>query len=109
MNGIPVSGPFCTLELFNADNKYHIGPCLVFSATISGDGAAADCDIYDGSGVLDTKKHHLETASGTSFQWSSTPPVLFEKGIYVDLNASTTAVMITYIPISRLAPATPVF
>lgn len=92
--------PLYTLELTTVDRVIEHGPCRLCSVCISGDGAAGDCDVYDGESTADQKKVHLEVLSGTTFNFEPACGVFFRKGIYVVRNASTTNVMITYKPLT---------
>lgn len=94
--GIEQQGLHDELILTTVDNIINKGACHVSEVTISAEGANADCDIYDGTDKNGEKKLHLETLSGTSFIFTSTHGVPFRKGIYVVVNASTTAVMISF-------------
>ncbi len=77
------------------------GPCVLLSATIAAEGAAADCDIYNGKNANAPSPAHLEALSGTTFHLDLEGPALFENGIFVEVNASTTHVMVEYIPLSQ--------
>jgi len=88
-------------KLFTADQVINIGPCLVWDVTIAADGAVGNCDIYNGDNDQAEKKIHLEAISGTSFSWHGHTDVPWEYGIYLKVNASTTNVMITYMPVGK--------
>lgn len=86
------------LGFLEADGIMNIGPCLVGLIAIAADGANADVDVYDGTNANGTKKAHLEALSGTTSSLPFKDYVRFHKGIYVDVNATTTKVMIEYLP-----------
>ncbi len=90
-------------ELVNTTRLVFIGPCLVAGIAVSGDGAGADCDVYDGQNDKADKKFHLEALSGTTFGVEYHKDVLFRKGIYIAVNAGTTSVMIAYRPVVNQA------
>lgn len=85
-------------KMYNASQVVYIGPCILVSVLISGDGAAGDCDVYDGTNSNEERKCHLEVPSGESFQWSPGQGTDLDKGIYLAVNAATTFVTITWIP-----------
>lgn len=91
--------PLYALKLVTENQVIIIGPARLVSVCISGDGAAADCDIYDGDNALMEKKLHLEAPSGESFSPDLASGVKMNFGIYVVVNAATTNVMIVYQPI----------
>ncbi len=76
----------------------HKGPCIVGNIILSGDGAAGDCDIYDGENANAERKYHLEVASGTSFA-TGAGRKKFNYGIYIVVNATTTFVTVEYVPL----------
>lgn len=77
----------------------HIGPSVFHGVIVSGEGADANAQVYDGTNANAEELFHIEAVSKTTFGWRSTDGVLFHKGIYVVVNASTTHVMIEYHPI----------
>jgi hypothetical protein len=91
----------CAVELVNADGIISTGPVLMHAACISGDGANADCDIYNGTNANATRKNHLEALSGTTFNWEPPCGSIYDLGLYVKVNASTTFVMATYKPLTE--------
>ena len=76
-------------------------PAILIDVTISGDGANGDCDVYDGENTFGDKKAHLEVLSGTSCSWKPTCGVRINNGIYIVVNASTTNVSVSFIPLER--------
>ena len=74
------------------------GRCLVFGVLLAGDGAAADCQIYDSDGQLFNQRMHIEAASGGSQFWFSPQGVMFEFGVYVVSNAVTSKVTVEWAP-----------
>lgn len=81
----------------------HRGPCIVKAVHLAGDGANADCQVYDGESTADDLKAHLEVLSGTSYTWRPGDGTDFDKGLYIAVNASTARVTATFIPESRKA------
>lgn len=79
----------------------YLGPCVVRDVTIAGDTANAACQVYDGESASDELKLHIEALSDMSCSWSPPGGVLFNKGIYIAVNASTSHVTVTYEPVSR--------
>ena len=92
---------FSRLQLANTNRTIHIGPCALLGVTMSGDGAAGDCDIYDGTNAFAERKAHLETLTGLTAPMPLTFPVRMDYGIFVAVNAATTFVMIEYAPLDK--------
>ena len=92
--------PYNNSEYTNTSRIIHKGPCVVCCVMLAGDGAAADCQVYDGESVNDELKAHIEAISGTTFHWGPGLNVKFHRGIYIAVNADTTKVTITYAPLS---------
>jgi len=91
----------CAVKLVNADSVINIGPVLMHAICIAGDGANADCDVYNGTNANATRKNHLEALSGTTFNWEPPCGVIFDLGVYVVVNATTTFIMVTYKPLTH--------
>ena len=87
-------------EYVSASGKVYEGSCIVESVHVAGDGAAADCQVYDGENVKAEQKAHIEALSGTTFCWCSGGGSRFDHGIYVAVNAATTKVSITFFPVT---------
>lgn len=85
-------------EFTNVTRVIHIGPCEVDDVTLAGDGAAADCQVYDGTNAQGKLKIHLEAISGTTFSWSPTHHANFHFGIYIVVNAGTSKVTVMFNP-----------
>jgi len=85
-------------EITNASRVIHKGPCLVTGFCVAGDGAAGVANLYDGENDLGEHKCRITVLDSTTFEWSLTHPVDFDKGIYIDVNAATTFAMVSYIP-----------
>lgn len=96
---------FTVIEVFNADGIVNAGPCLVYGVTLAADGANADVDVYDGVNANAKKVSHLEALSGTSFSLPFAGPVIFHRGVYLDVNATTSFVTVEYKPLSKKALA----
>ncbi|MFZ2149261.1 MAG: hypothetical protein WAV28_18780 [Sedimentisphaerales bacterium] len=90
-----------TSDYTKSSRMIHSGPCIVRAVHIAGDGANADCQIYDGLNDSGTLKAHLEALSGTSYTWRPADGTDFDFGIYIHVNATTTKVTVTFIPESR--------
>lgn len=91
-------------EFTNTSRIIHKGPCVVCCIVVAGDGAAADCQIYDGENDKGELKAHIEALSGTSFPWRPGTGTDFDRGIYIAVNAATTKVTVTYTPLSPHKP-----
>lgn len=74
----------------------HRGPCKVYDVMVAGDGAAADCQVYDGVSDNDELKAWIEAVSGTTFHWDPPRSVNFHQGLYVKVNTNTTHVTVTF-------------
>lgn len=79
----------------------HKGPLDIFCVMLAGDGANADCQVYDGENANGDLKAHIEALSGTTFHWHTGKAVRFNKGLYIAVNASTSKVTVTYSPLSQ--------
>lgn len=88
-----------TAEMVNSTQVIHIGPVFVYSVIISGDGANADADIYDGENDKAERKFHLEALSGTTNPAPANSKIRFNKGIYIKVNAATTFVTVIFRPL----------
>lgn len=88
-------------EYTNTSRLIHTGSCVVKSVHLAGDGANADCQVYDGGGTNGTLKAHIEALSGTSSTWRPGDGTEFHNGIYIAVNATTAKVTVTYEPVSR--------
>ena len=87
--------------LTNTSSVLHLGPCIVGNIAISGDGAAGDCDVYDGENAKAERKYHLEVLTGVSFATGAAALKKFNYGVYVVVNAATTFVTVELIPLGR--------
>ena len=76
------------------------GPTWFFNATIAGDGVNGDGDVYDGTNTNEEKKYHLEALSGTTFVTGIHSPILFHRGVFAVVNASTTFMTVVWRPAS---------
>jgi len=81
-----------------ASRVLHKGPVDFFGMIVAGDGANADCQIYDGLNTSGELKAHIEALSGTTFGWNPPVKLRFHYGIYVVVNANTTKVTVTFDP-----------
>ena len=77
------------------------GPCVVRSVVVSGDGASANCQVYDGVNALGKLKVWIAALDHMTGDWRPPGGVLFHAGIYIAVNASTTKVTVTFEPESR--------
>ena len=85
------------LKLFEDDAEVTKGESWVYSISVSGDGANADIDIYDGiDKTAATKKFHFETLSGTTISTNLKHPAHFREGIYIDTNATTSKITVEW-------------
>ncbi|KKN14347.1 hypothetical protein LCGC14_0997060 [marine sediment metagenome] len=91
---------FSNIDLFKADGIVHIGPCSLISATIAGNGANAQCDIYDGVDANGKVVTHLEALDNTTFHADLDAHPILYRGIYLDVNATTTEMTIEWIPLT---------
>lgn len=80
------------------------GKCWLISATLAGNGANVDAQIYDGVDTTSDKRTHLETLSGTTSSLDLPEPILFERGIYLVCSATTANLTITFVPADREDP-----
>lgn len=85
-------------KMYHKSEVAYVGPCLVASVIITGDGGGADADIYDGVSDRDEWKAHLEALSGTTFGWDPGCTTDFDKGIYVKITGDYTYITICWIP-----------
>uniref|UniRef100_A0A6M3JK37 Uncharacterized protein n=1 Tax=viral metagenome TaxID=1070528 RepID=A0A6M3JK37_9ZZZZ len=87
-----------TPKLVNVSQLVYSGACVVGGITISGDGAAGDCDVYDGVNTLAERKFHLEVLTGVTFSTGALQDNQFNHGIYIVVNAVTTFVTVSFRP-----------
>lgn len=80
----------------NINRVLQSGPCRLYSVLLSGDGAAADLQLYDSTGSSSDQKLHLESGSGVSFLWSSSKGIKLNNGIYIVVNAVTSKYSIEF-------------
>jgi hypothetical protein len=66
---------------------------------MAGDGAVADCQVYDSEGQTINQRMHLEAPSGESMMWQSPRGVMFGFGVYIVANAVTTKISVEWEPI----------
>lgn len=88
-------------EYTNTSRRIHLGPCVVKSVHIAGDGEAADAQVYDGQSAKDRKVAHLEVLQATSYTWTPGDGADFDNGIYIAVSGSGAKVTVTYTPESR--------
>ena len=96
IQGIPES----RMEYTNTSRCLFVGPLVFKSCNLAGDGANADCQIYDGLNANGELKGHLESLSGTTFHLDVNGGVLFRTGLYISVNAATSKVTVVYEPAS---------
>lgn len=87
----------------NTSRLIHKGPCIVKTVHVAGDNANGDCQVYDGENSKGKMKAHIEVLSGTSYTWRPGDGTDFDYGLYIEVNASTTKVTLTYQPETRKA------
>lgn len=92
---------FPRLEYLTASRVIHRGPLLLLSATIATDGAAGDAQLYNGLSTNEPQIAHVEASSGNTSTIYYGRGVLLERGLYAVINASTTKLQLTYLPLSR--------
>ncbi|MCK4794555.1 MAG: hypothetical protein KAV87_63080 [Desulfobacteraceae bacterium] len=86
-------------KFITLSGKIYEGSCIVDCVNVAGDGAAADCQIYDGENANAEQKAHIEALSGTTADWCPSEGSRFDYGIYVAVNAATTKVSVTFFPV----------
>jgi len=87
------------LERVTGDRQVHFGPALVFSLTIHSDGTAeADADVYDNTSIAAGRKFDLYCVDEAMAQLVFPVPVVFVKGIYVDIGTNCESVTVHYLP-----------
>lgn len=80
------------------------GPVAVSGLILSGDGANADAQIYDGVNSQGKEVVHLEAKSGETTPVPFSKPMFLERGLYVAVNATTSKLTVLYQIISRVSP-----
>lgn len=80
----------------NTSRVIYKGPLVICCVMLAGDGANADCQVYDGVNANGQLKAHIEALSGTTFHWGPNPGVKFEQGLYIAVNDVTSKVTVTY-------------
>ncbi len=86
------------IEFTKTSRVIFVGPCFVEDLMLSGDGAQADCQVYEGQNANGDLKVHLEALSGTTFNFNHPGGVLFRKGLYIAVNAVTSKVSVILKP-----------
>lgn len=87
-------------EFIEADRILHHGPCLLFSATITSDaGGRADSIIYDGFSADAPVKQLLTCIDTDTRQLVFYPPVVFVRGLYIDVGNNVQGISVNYLPI----------
>jgi hypothetical protein len=98
MEGVQIQIPVIAHSDYTKTSRViHRGPCIVKTVHMAADGANADCQVYDGESTNGDLKAHIEALSGTSASWKPGDGTDFDKGIYIEVNAATTKVTITFI------------
>lgn len=92
--------PDSMIEYTYVSKAIHVGPCILEVVNLAGDGAAADCQIFDGVNDKGKQKGHIEALSGTTFHFDTNGGVLFHVGIYIEVNATSSKVTVIYKPVS---------
>ena len=85
-------------ELTHVSRCIHKGPCLITGFSVTGHAADGVADLYDGVSDKGDHKCKVSVISKTTFVWTITHPVDFDKGIYIKVAEETTYVTICYIP-----------
>ena len=93
---------FSNIGLFTIDGIVHIGPCVLISATIAANGAAGICLIYDGTNANGKQVSTIVAVDSTTFHADLDGHPIFYRGIYLDINVTTTEVTIEWVPLSPL-------
>lgn len=91
--------PNNAIEYTNASKTLFVGPCIVKCVMLAGDGANADCQVYDGVTYTETQRSHIEALSGTTHNFEPPGGVLFRKGLYIAVNANTSKVTAVFEPV----------
>ena len=89
------------LAHLTTDDKIIGGPILVQSLTLASDGAAGSVLVYDGTDTGGRLKASLHCASDGSFQMLFPVPVLFDMGIFANLENTTDHLMVAYYSANR--------
>lgn len=88
------------LERVTGDRQVHYGPALIFGLTIHSDGGGeADADVYDGTGAGGDQSFDLYCVDEAMAQLVFPTPVVFVRGIYVDIGTNCESVTVHYLPI----------
>ena len=99
MERATVSNGLAPSEHTNTSRIIHKGPCIVQNVVVSGDGSNAECLVYDGENDKGELKAHVEAITAFTHQWTPGNGTLFKYGIYVAVNAVTSNVTVTYVPV----------
>jgi len=87
-------------ERVTADRIVHRGPALVFSLTIHSDGGGeADADVYDNLSIEGHLKFDLYCVDEAMDQLVFPAPVVFVRGIYINIGTNCESVTVHYLPI----------
>lgn len=93
--------PACQIghsELTNVSRIIHKGPCIVKTVHVACCGGAGYGWVYDGTSNKGEFKAYIAVADAASYSWRPGDGTDFNRGIYIEVNAATTHVTVTYIP-----------
>jgi len=96
MDKVICCSPEYVIKLFTVSQEIYEGPCLMGNVIITGDGGAADADVYDGINDKAERKLHLEALQGVTFSTGAHQDHVMRRGIYVKINNATTYLTVTY-------------
>jgi len=86
------------LILKNSSQIIWKGPCLLCSVGVTGDGAAGEIDLYDGTNDKAEHKLKMKCLNATTFSMNSVHNPQLNYGIYMKVNAATTYGWVVFIP-----------
>ena len=97
---IPAWWPKTITERVTVDRQVHYGPALVFAISIASDGGGnATADVYDGHNAGAGQMFDLKALNNYKHFMCFPAPVVFTRGIYVDVGSNVDSVVIQYLPL----------
>lgn len=81
------------------DTKVCNGPCFLFAAHLTaGAGGVATAIVRDGHDTGGETKINLAALQSASDNRSFNPPLYFKKGLYLDVGANVTSLLVQFLP-----------
>lgn len=84
-------------DRFTGDNKVSLAPCAVGCVILTADGqGTADITLYDGESTSDPEIIKILTGATNTKVIRFQPPLITNRGLYLDVGAGVDSVLIQY-------------